>query len=262
MTAPLDRAAVVAALSAQLRGARSSPGSSPRPKHSAAAARAPAGPTRNSCTTWCSATSWCWPCCRWCGSSDGCRFRSTAVSLDCSNCRNRAVRRRQLLGVQRRRPVFNRRRMAAKLRRVTSALERRLRRETDLGLARRMYFPTRWDPFFKETMTLADVYAYPVAHFDFHAAQLSLERDAGAAAGPPKIKRKLLIRGAGFPRLPPSKLESVGAEIDRLTQRLLRSAYPPITHSGAFLCPDVHPWTSRTPIPPQGTCRIPLRGTG
>ena len=78
--------------------------------------------------------------------------------------------------------VFNRRRMVAKLRRLTSALERKLHRETVSGLARRMYFPTRWDPFFKETMTLADVYAYPVAHFDFHAAQLSLDGAAGAAA--------------------------------------------------------------------------------
>lgn len=69
--------------------------------------------------------------------------------------------------------VFNRRRMAAKLRRVTRSLERRLGQETEAGLSRRMFFPTRWDPFFKESMSLADVYAYPVAHFDFHAAQLS-----------------------------------------------------------------------------------------
>jgi hypothetical protein len=80
--------------------------------------------------------------------------------------------------------IFNRRRMAAKLRRLTSALERRLDRESESGLGLRMYFPTRWDPFFKETMTLADVYAYPVAHFDFHAAQLSLDAAPGAAAGP------------------------------------------------------------------------------
>lgn len=80
--------------------------------------------------------------------------------------------------------IFNRRRMAARLRRLTAALERRLNRETDSGLRRRMYFPTRWDPFFKETMTLADVYAYPVAHFDFHATQLSLGTQRGPAARP------------------------------------------------------------------------------
>jgi hypothetical protein len=49
-----------------------------------------------------------------------------------------------------------------------------------------MSFPTRWDPFFKETMTLADVYAYPVAHFDFHAAQLFLDADPGASRRPRK----------------------------------------------------------------------------
>ena len=80
--------------------------------------------------------------------------------------------------------IFNRRRMGAKLRRVTAALERRLRRETEPGLACRMYFPTRWDPLFKETMTLADVYAYPVAHFALHAAQLSLDAAPRAQPGP------------------------------------------------------------------------------
>ncbi|WP_427135356.1 DinB family protein [Pseudarthrobacter sp. S9] len=71
--------------------------------------------------------------------------------------------------------VYNRRRMAAKLCRVTASLERRLGRENEAGLRRSMFFPTRWDPFFNETMSLADVYAYPIEHFDFHAAQLSLD---------------------------------------------------------------------------------------
>ena len=79
--------------------------------------------------------------------------------------------------------VVNRRRMVGALRQVTAALERRLRNETDAGMARRMSFPTRWDPFFHETMSLADVYAYPVAHFDFHAAQLSWGTPPAAPAG-------------------------------------------------------------------------------
>lgn len=37
-----------------------------------------------------------------------------------------------------------------------------------------MRFPTRWDPFFHETMTLADVYHVPTQHFDFHRNQLTL----------------------------------------------------------------------------------------
>jgi DinB superfamily len=70
--------------------------------------------------------------------------------------------------------VFNRRRMAAKLRRVTRSLQQRLDAESAAGLSRGMSFPERWDPFFKPWMSLAEVYAYPVQHFDFHAAQLSL----------------------------------------------------------------------------------------
>ncbi|HEY8294520.1 MAG TPA: DinB family protein [Micrococcaceae bacterium] len=70
--------------------------------------------------------------------------------------------------------VFNRRRMAARMRRTTAALAAKLAAEPETALARGMDFPTRWDPFFKPRMTLADVYAYPVLHFDFHARQLDL----------------------------------------------------------------------------------------
>jgi hypothetical protein len=70
--------------------------------------------------------------------------------------------------------VYNRRRMAAKLRRVTRSLERRMRRETAAAMARGMSFPDRWDPFFTPWMSLAEVYAYPIEHFDFHATQLRL----------------------------------------------------------------------------------------
>ncbi|PXX06240.1 hypothetical protein C8E89_11413 [Mycolicibacterium moriokaense] len=37
-----------------------------------------------------------------------------------------------------------------------------------------MHFPTRWDPFFNDYMTLEDIYAYPGQHFAFHARQLTL----------------------------------------------------------------------------------------
>jgi hypothetical protein len=36
-----------------------------------------------------------------------------------------------------------------------------------------MHFPTRWDPYFRDFMTLADVYHYPTEHFDHHDRQLS-----------------------------------------------------------------------------------------
>jgi hypothetical protein len=58
--------------------------------------------------------------------------------------------------------------------RTVAALHRRLDRESDAGLARGMHYPTRWDPFFHDFMTVADLYRFPVQHFDFHRSQLTL----------------------------------------------------------------------------------------
>ncbi|MET9835806.1 DinB family protein [Streptomyces sp. NPDC006385] len=71
--------------------------------------------------------------------------------------------------------VVTPRRMAAMLDRITGTLERRLTAEADAGLARGMHYPVRWDPFFKDFMTLADIYRYPTQHFDFHHRQLTLD---------------------------------------------------------------------------------------
>lgn len=69
---------------------------------------------------------------------------------------------------------FNHNRMAAKLDRVLESLARSLRAAPESRLQRAMPFPTRWDPFFETRMTLAQLYAYPTKHFDFHRRQLSL----------------------------------------------------------------------------------------
>ena len=69
--------------------------------------------------------------------------------------------------------AYNRNRMGPKLDRAINSLQRHLRRENTADLARSMSYPTRWDPFFTPTMTLADVYHYPTQHFDFHRRQLS-----------------------------------------------------------------------------------------
>lgn len=58
--------------------------------------------------------------------------------------------------------------------RTITALQRRWDAETEENLARTMHFPTRWDPFFHDTMTLADVYHFPTQHFDFHRRHLTL----------------------------------------------------------------------------------------
>ena len=70
--------------------------------------------------------------------------------------------------------VYNRRRMGAKLDRVIASLQRKLARENDADFARGMHYPTHWDPFFEDYMTLEDVFRYPGRHFDFHARQLTL----------------------------------------------------------------------------------------
>jgi DinB superfamily len=72
--------------------------------------------------------------------------------------------------------VHNRRRMGAKMDRVIDALQRSLARRDETALRRAMYFPTRWDPYFRESMTLADVYQYPGHHYEHHRRQLSVTK--------------------------------------------------------------------------------------
>lgn len=70
--------------------------------------------------------------------------------------------------------VFGRRRMGTAFDRVIASLHRRLDAEREAGLALGMNYPARWDPFFRDVMTIADLYRYPTQHFDFHRRQLSL----------------------------------------------------------------------------------------
>jgi hypothetical protein len=67
-------------------------------------------------------------------------------------------------------------RMVVMFDRVVDKLHRRLDAETDADLARGMHYPTRWDPFFEDYMTLADVYHFPTQHYDFHRRQLTLDQ--------------------------------------------------------------------------------------
>lgn len=59
--------------------------------------------------------------------------------------------------------------------RVIAALHRSLDREDSAAMRRSMAFPTRWDPYFAERMSLADLYRYPTLHFDHHRRQLTLD---------------------------------------------------------------------------------------
>jgi hypothetical protein len=69
------------------------------------------------------------------------------------------------------------RRMGVMFDLVIAALHRRLDAETDTDLARGMHYPTRWDPFFQDFMTLADVYHFSTQHFNFHRRQLTLDTE-------------------------------------------------------------------------------------
>ncbi len=72
--------------------------------------------------------------------------------------------------------VFHGDRLAKKLDRTIAALHRHLDHETDEALHRTMHFPVHWDPFFRDRMTLLDVYHFGTQHFEFHQRQLTLTR--------------------------------------------------------------------------------------
>ncbi|WP_456844689.1 DinB family protein [Cellulomonas sp. P5_C6] len=70
--------------------------------------------------------------------------------------------------------VFRGRRLTRQLDRTMDALHRSLDAATEDELGHRMHFPVDWDPFFRATMTLEDVYRYGTQHYDFHREQLTL----------------------------------------------------------------------------------------
>jgi len=58
--------------------------------------------------------------------------------------------------------------------RTLLALRRRLDRESEETLALTMHFPTAWDPYFRSTMSVRDVYHYGTEHYEHHRRQLRL----------------------------------------------------------------------------------------
>ncbi|WP_284548051.1 DinB family protein [Aestuariimicrobium sp. T2.26MG-19.2B] len=65
---------------------------------------------------------------------------------------------------------------------TTAELARRLHAATADELARGMHFPTRWDPYFVDYMTLHAVLHYPTQHYDHHRRQLTLSAVRGPGA--------------------------------------------------------------------------------
>jgi DinB superfamily len=70
--------------------------------------------------------------------------------------------------------VLTRRRMLRWFDRVVSSLLRHLDRESPEALQRCMAFPSQWDPYFADWMSLGDAYHYPTLHFDHHRRQLTV----------------------------------------------------------------------------------------
>ena len=64
---------------------------------------------------------------------------------------------------------------------IIGSLHRQLAAESDSALERTMAFPTEWDPYFAERMSLGDVYHYATVHFDHHRRQLTLTGKPGPA---------------------------------------------------------------------------------
>lgn len=64
------------------------------------------------------------------------------------------------------------------LARLMDVVVRRLQRSvidaSEVELGRGMHFPTGWDPYFTDYMTLCDIYHYPTQHYDHHRRQLTL----------------------------------------------------------------------------------------
>lgn len=75
--------------------------------------------------------------------------------------------------------VFRGDRMAAKMDRTIDALHRHLDAEGEAALGRGMHFPMDWDPYFRDLMTLAEVYHYGSQHFEHHLRQLTIEAGPG-----------------------------------------------------------------------------------
>jgi DinB superfamily len=72
--------------------------------------------------------------------------------------------------------VYDRNGMAPKLDRVIGSLERSLIRQRENAFRRGMYYPTRWDPYFRDYMSVADIYRYAGQHYDHHREQLTIAR--------------------------------------------------------------------------------------
>jgi DinB superfamily len=69
--------------------------------------------------------------------------------------------------------VLSPRAMGKLMDRTIEHLRGRLAQESEHTLGLAMHLPVGWDPYFKDVMTVADVYHYPTQHYDHHRRQLT-----------------------------------------------------------------------------------------
>jgi hypothetical protein len=72
--------------------------------------------------------------------------------------------------------VLSSRAMGGLMDRTVDHLRANLASETEGTFGLAMHFPVGWDPYFKEIMTVADVYHFPSQHYDHHRRQLTTRR--------------------------------------------------------------------------------------
>jgi hypothetical protein len=58
--------------------------------------------------------------------------------------------------------------------RVIRSLVRSLNQQTPAALERGMHFPVGWDPYFRDYMTIIEIYHYATQHYEHHRRQLTL----------------------------------------------------------------------------------------
>lgn len=71
--------------------------------------------------------------------------------------------------------VFRGDRLRSKLNRTITSLHRHLDAEEEAALRHGMHFPVRWDSYFRDVMSLGDVYHYGTEHFEHHRRQLTID---------------------------------------------------------------------------------------
>lgn len=74
--------------------------------------------------------------------------------------------------------VLGHARMERFMDRVTDSLIRSVTRTSQTQLERGMHFPVGWDPYFRDFMTVLDVYHYPTQHYLHHRDQLTVSNKA------------------------------------------------------------------------------------